>query len=531
MRRWNGWGDDSISTTLSEAMLAYLRDKVGPATAPRDATLEQVLSAVPESRLPAHPLVDTWALRRLRHASGQSFPDWIALRHGTLARFPDGVARPRDAAQVRALLEYAAAAGARVIPHGGGTSVVGHLTPPPGDAPVLTVDMRGMTRLSAIDPTSLTATFAAGASGPEIEEQLRPHGFVLGHYPQSWEYSTLGGWIATRSSGQQSLRYGRIEQLFLGGRVESPRATLELPSFPASGAGPDLRELVLGSEGRLGLITEATVRVSPRPELERFHAVFMPSWERAIKAVRELTQARAPLSMLRLSNARETRTQLVLSGKPRLSAALDRFLRVRGLGATRCMVVFGVTGARDDVGRVRRAAIHALREHGGVAAVGRQIGASWAHHRFRSPYLRNTLWAHGYGVDTCETATTWSRVTPTMEAIEEAAREALATEDERVLAFTHLSHVYPQGSSIYSTFVYRLADGPDATLARWQRLKAAISRAIVDSEATITHQHGVGLDHRDYLPAEKGAEGIAAIQALLRHFDPDGVMNPGKLVP
>ncbi|MGQ9768361.1 MAG: FAD-binding oxidoreductase, partial [Anaerolineae bacterium] len=252
MRRWNGWGDDTVQYPLNEAARRFLTARLGPGTPPRDATFADVVATVPPSRLPDHPLVSADPADRLRHARGQSLPDWVALRTGRIGAFPDGVARPATGEEVRELLDYALQVGAAVIPYGGGTSVVGHVNPLPGDRPVLTVDLARLNRLLRFDGEGNLAAFGAGIVGPELEAQLRARGFTLGHFPQSFEYSTLGGWIATRSSGQQSLGYGRIERLFAGGVLEAPAGTLTLPAFPASAAGPDLRELVLGAEGRLG---------------------------------------------------------------------------------------------------------------------------------------------------------------------------------------------------------------------------------------------------------------------------------------
>ena len=378
----------------------------------------------------------------------------------------------------------------------------------------------------------MLATFGAGVTGPDLEAQLRAHGYTLGHFPQSFEYSTLGGWVVTRSSGQQSLRYGRIEQLFAGGRIETPQGRLEIPTFPASAAGPDLRELVLGSEGRMGILTEATVRISPVPDFEAFHAVFLPDWERAELAVRAIVQARLGLSMLRLSNPVETATMLTLAGHPRQVALLETLLRLRGAGAGKCMLLVGASGAGDNRRQARAALAAALkiaRRHGGVHA-GRGLGERWKKNRFRNVYLRNAAWAHGYAIDTVETALDWPHVTPAMRAIEQAAADALAAEGEQVHAYTHLSHLYAQGASVYTTFIWRLAGSFDADLARWRRLKTAVSAAIVAAGGTISHQHGVGLDHAPWLQAEKGALGMQALRALFRQFDPDGCMNPGKLV-
>lgn len=529
MRRWNGWGDDTITYPLPVQAQRYLEAWVGPGTPPKDATWEEALAAIPPSRLPDHPLISKDAGDRLRHARGQSLPDWVFMRSGRVPIAPDGVAHPTSAEEVRALLRFAADVGVRLIPYGGGTSVVGHINPPPGESPVLTVDMGRMNRLRHLDETSQLATFGAGVAGPDLEAQLRARGFTLGHFPQSFELSTLGGWVATRSSGQQSLKYGRIEQLFAGGRLESPAGTLVMPAFPASAAGPDLREMVLGSEGRLGVLTEVTVRVSPLPEKEAFHAVFFPDWESGLEAVRAIMQARLPLSMLRLSGPAETEMTLALAGHERLIWALEQWLAMRGVGREKCLALMGFSGERGWVCKARRAALALARRHGGVHA-GTTFGRQWQKTRFKTPYLRNTLWEQGFAVDTLETATSWSRIPAMVQAIEDALRGALKETGERVHVFSHLSHPYPHGSSVYTTYIFRLASDPEQTLQRWQALKSAASQAIVAHGGTISHQHGVGEDHKQYLGAEKGELGLRAIQDLCRRLDPQGLMNPGKLV-
>lgn len=529
MRRWNGWGDDTVDTVLPPEGLRYISDRIGPGQPPRDADLAQALAAVPASRLADMPGARAEPEPRLRHARGHSFPDWLAMRHGRMGPFPDAVATPRSHEEAAELLQRAVAAGAAVVPYGGGTSVVGHLQAEAGGRPVLSIDLGLMGRLLELDERARLARFGAGAAGPDLEAQLRAHGYVLGHYPQSFEYSTVGGWVVTRSSGQQSLRYGRIEQLFAGGRLAAPTGDLDLPTVPASSAGPDLRELVLGSEGRMGLLTEAVVRIRPVPEHEAFHAVFFGDWDGAEAAVRAVAQERLPLSMLRLSNVRETATQLELAGHPRMIGALRRYLGLRGLGREPCMLLIGVTGNAREARYGRGAALAIARRHGGVHA-GRAIGKGWARSRFAGPYLRNALWDAGYGVDTAETAVDWPRVKTTMQAMEDAAAAALESFGERGHIFTHLSHVYPQGSSIYSTFVFRVTGDHDEDLARWRRLKEAVSAAVVGQGGTISHQHGVGVDHKPYLAAEKGEAGLDALRAAFDHFDPQGLMNPGKLI-
>jgi len=528
MRRWNGWGDDADHYSLGDDARAFLSERLGPGTAPSDATLEQALQTVPDSRLPAASPFQTDARQRLLHARGQSFPDWIAMRSGRMGPFADGVALPGSHDEAAQALAAARRIGALVVPYGGGTSVVGHLDVPAGDRPVVSISLERMNRLLAVDERSQLATFGAGTPGPQVEAQLRTHGFLLGHFPQSYPYSTLGGWVVTRSSGQQSLRYGRIEQLFAGGRLSTPRGELRVGGVPASAAGPDLREAVLGSEGRLGLLTEVTARVRRLSACEDFNGVFFPDWDSAVEAMRAIVQNDVPLSMLRLSNEVETETQLRLAGHPELIRWLQRYLGMRGIQARQCMLMMGLTGSLAEVRRMRREALAIARRFRGVH-VGKAMGKAWARNRFRGPLLRNALWELGYAADTVETSVNWPKTTPLMRAIEQAAQDALAADNERVHAFTHLSHVYRQGCSIYSTFVYRAAGDADANLERWRRLKTRVSETIVAHGGTISHQHGVGVDHAPYLAAEKGALGMDLIRAMVRELDPEGIMNPGKL--
>jgi alkyldihydroxyacetonephosphate synthase len=530
MRRWNGWGDESHDYTVPTSAGHFLEARIGPTRPLPDATIDDVLRTVPATRLPDHPMVITTERDRLMHARGQSLGDWLRMRSGKFEIFPDGVAYPSSGEQVRAVLDWAAQHNVRVIPYGGGTSVAGHITPLPGDRPVLTVDLSRLNQLSDLDTESHLATIGAGANGPQLESQLRARGYTLGHFPQSFELSTLGGWVVTRSSGQQSLRYGRIEDLFAGGRMETPVGTLDVPPLPASGAGTDIREIVLGSEGRFGILTDVTVRVTPQAPVEQFHTVFFPSWEQGTAAMRVMAQMRVPLSMLRLSNPVETETQLALAGRERVIGLLERFLDRRGAGQGRTMMMMGVTGSADQVRHAKRQAIAIARRYGGVP-IGQVIGKQWQKSRFHLPYIRHGMWERGVAIDTLETATHWSNVTTLMNAIEEALRSAIASDDERVHVFTHLSHVYTSGCSIYTTYLYRCAPDYDETEDRWRRLKAAASEAIVAHGGTISHQHGVGLDHAPYLPAEKGELGMRAIKALAREFDPGLIMNPGKLFP
>jgi alkyldihydroxyacetonephosphate synthase len=287
---------------------------------------------------------------------------------------------------------------------------------------------------------------------------------------------------------------------------------------------------VLGSEGRLGLLTEVAVRVRRIPEREAFHAVFFPDWDAGLTAIRELAQSDVGLSLARLSNEVETETQLALAGHAALIRWLERYLELRGAGVGKVMLLLGASGSSRTVRRALGDARSVCRAHGGVHA-GQRPGAAWVKNRFRSAYLRNSLWEAGYAVDTMETCLEWPRVTAYMRAVEQAARDAFAANQVRVHAYTHLSHVYRQGCSVYSTFVWAAAGDRDRELERWSRFKRSVSETIVRFGGTISHQHGVGSDHAPYLAAEKGAAGMDLLRAMAREFDPDGQLNPGKLIP
>jgi len=530
MRRWNGWGDEDFYKSLSVSARDFLESRLGKGDVPTDMTLDYACAKVPESRLTTKSTtLDTRSESRLRHAHGQSFSDWAALRHGLVGPFPDAVAAPANHEQTREIIDHARRLGAVLVPYGGGTSVVGHLRFVDDDRPVICVDMSRNAQLLALDAQDRIARIGAGAPGPVLEAQLRAKGFVLGHYPQSFEYSTLGGWIVTRSAGQQSRRYGRIEDLLFAARLAAPDGDLAIGGQVASSAGPDLRQLLMGSEGRMGLVTEADVHVRPVASHESFHSVFFSDWASAQIAARQITQAGTPVSMLRVSNAEETDTHLRIAGHESAIAWLRRYLNWRNVGDRPCMMMLGVTA--DSAGQARRIRGDALSIARGAGGrwLGTRLGSVWASNRFAGAYLRNTLWDAGFAVDTMETAVPWSRTQSTMEAMEQAARDALAAANEQALAFSHLSHVYDAGSSLYMTVIWRRGPDYDTDMMRWRALKTAVSQAIVAAGATISHQHGVGIDHAPYLAAEKSHSGLAMIEAVLAEIDPQQMMNPGVL--
>lgn len=525
--RWNGWGKEQAQFELPHGGLDFIAQQIGPGQPLADASKEYALSLIPASRIELqYPLVDLTNEQRLVHARGQSLPDWLAKKSGKLGRYPDAVAFPECNEDVSTILSLAKQQDWVVIPYGGGTSVVGHINTPESPRPVLVLSMARLNRMIKLDEVSQLATFGAGVAGPELEAQLKAHGYTLGHFPQSFEYSTLGGWVATRSSGQQSLRYGRIEQLFAGGKLETPQGTVRLPSVPASAAASDFKQHVMGSEGRLGVITEVDVKVSAIADQESFGLVFFNDWQAGARCVRKLTQQRCGFSMLRLSNAKETQTQLLLTVDPDRRAWLARALSFFNVGDETCMLLYGVTGDRMQCKAMTKQLSRQVKADNGWVAP-KKLARHWAKNRFNSPYLRETLWQQGFVVDTLETCVSWSQLDAMANQIESGLQHSAASFDEKIIAFSHLSHCYNDGATIYTTYIFRPGPSYQSALERWQRLKHSASNIIVDNGGTISHQHGVGRDHAPYLRQEKGELPLAAIKAGFSALDPDRRMNPG----
>jgi len=527
MRRWNGWGDDNTSMDLPESAGAFLQNLIGIGNNLVDAKLEDVIAKVPKTRAPHHKLISIDLEDRVRHATGQSLSDYLSTRSGNIKYFPDGVCYPTNNQEVQEILVLADTFNLDLIPYGGGTSVAGHINIVPSERAVITVDMSRMNKLLELDSDSHIATFGAGTPGPMVEAQLRAKGFTLGHFPQSFELSTIGGWVASRSSGQQSLRYGRIEQMFAGGSIETFNGTLDIPTFPASSAGPDLREIILGSEGRFGIITEVKVRVTKLPEKEKFSVIFFPNWQLATSFCRQAAQEKISLSMLRVSNAIETQTQLKLAGHEKAISHLERYLKIRNCKQEKCMLTFGITGSKKQVKATQSQIKSLIKANKGIST-GTILGKRWALNRFKFPYLRDALWQQGYVVDTLETATDWQNVDDLLNKVESNLTSVVA--GKKVHAFTHLSHVYGQGCSLYTTYVFANEHSYEATFETWQTLKHSTSNTIVNNHGTISHQHGVGKDHAPYLDVEKGPLGIKVIETLCTHFDPNKQLNPGTLL-
>ncbi len=527
-RKLNGWGFEGISFPPPRPMRKWLEERLGPSE--RRTAVDPASIRLPEPRpLPDLPVpFSSDRSDRLLHARGRGFSDLVRLRTGTLPALPDAVVRPEDAADVQEVLRLCSRAGVRVIPWGGGTSVTGAVNTLPDPAPVVVLDLERLSGLVSIDARSGHARVRAGTLGPALEAALTSHRLTLGHFPQSWEMSTLGGWVATRSSGQESLGFGRIEELVAGLELVAPAGRLSLPALPASAAGPDLRQLVLGSEGRFGVITEATVRVWPRPARRAVEAFLLPAWEEGNDAVREMVLAGLPLHMIRLSDPTETEAVLAVGVGGHAWAPLARgWLRLRGAGPTSCLLLCGAAGADREIhwalGETRRL----LKKHKAVS-LGQGPGQRWLADRFRHPYLRDSLLDLGWATDTLETAAPWSALPGLYRAVRLALASTLP--DEEVPVLCHISHLYRDGASLYFTFFFRDPEDPEESIARWASLKRAATSAIVEDGGTLSHHHGIGSWHAPWYPREAGADGVRLLTAAAGELDPQGILNPHVLL-
>lgn len=505
--------------------------------------LEQI--EVPAQRIPAQTLealvacvgsgcLSVAAGDRITHAYGKGYQDLVRLRRGDLARPPDAVAFPSCEEAVSRLLGIAGSEGIAVVPFGGGTSVVGGVEAPAGERPVLCVDLRRMNRLVRVDAHGLAATAEAGILGPALEAGLGAHGLTLGHFPQSFEFSTLGGWIASRSAGYASTGYGKIEAMVVALRVVTPRGIIATRVAPASASGPDLDQLFAGSEGALGIIAQATLRVHPTPEVRDYRAWIFRRFEEGAGAVRAMMREGPIPTTVRLSDGPETEAHMAMRERSpgRLAQAREwaeaRAARALGMAAGgMCLCILGVEGSAAGVAHAWRGLGKVLRRHGAVP-LGSGPARAWYRERFEIPYLRDVLLDAGIMVDTLETAAPWDRLLSLRASIGDTLRDCLTSQGTPPLVLCHLSHAYPTGASLYFTFLARQAPGRE--MEQWRNAKSAATDAIVLGGGTLSHHHGIGTVHQAWMREEHGEDGMQTLRAIKTALDPDGIMNPGKLV-
>ncbi len=552
--RWWGWGDASRSYDLSRrpGFWPFLESKLGP------LPLESVPPVPIESirirrhRVPEGLLDELAALlgservstadeERIAHAYGKGYLDLLRLRRGEVPCPPDAVLFPSTADEIAGILALASRGGVSIIPFGGGTGVVGGVEVIDEGGPTLSLDLGRMNRVVAVDPEAQTVTAEAGVLGPALEFALNAAGLTLGHFPQSFEFSTLGGWIATRSAGHASTGYGKIEEMVVSLILVSPAGTIATREVPASAAGPGLKELLIGSEGTLGVITQATMRTRPLPAASDYRAFLFRSFEEGVAAVRELIQTGPLPATVRLSDEEETEASVAMRERrgeqaSGLGGLLERaglaYLRHRGYEAHKmCAGILGFEGGEGIVAQSWSSASALLRRRGGYP-LGPGPARAWRRDYFELPYLRDLLLDHRIMVDTLETAATWDRLAGLRGAVAGALRGEIGgaegSSEPGGLVACHVSHAYPAGASLYCTYAARQSGGKESE--QWLAAKRAATAAIMAAGGTISHHHGVGSVHREWIGEEHGETGVRVLRAVRAALDPDGIMNPGKVL-
>ena len=518
------WGDASTHPVLPEPALQALR-ALGATPAPEPAAIAEI--RVAPSALPADAAGELVGVvgaeqlssedeARVRHTRGASMSDVLALRAGDGSAAPDAVLTPACHEQVLAVLQICSRHAIAVVPYGGGTSVVGGLeASPDGFAAVVALDLRRLDALHSLDETSRVAVLGAGMRAVVAERLLGERGYTLGHFPQSYEMATIGGYAATRSAGQASAGYGRFDELVVGLTAATPAGTISLTTAPMSADGPDLRQLLLGCEGAFGVITSVAVRVRPAPEARVYEGWRLPSFAAGSEALRALAQEGPLPTVVRLSD--EVETGINLAEPDAAFATAD------GGG---CLLIVGYEGTERRVAATRSLATERLQAAGAVRS-DPAAGDRWRAGRFRGPYLREPALAAGALLETIETATFWSGLAALRASVTEALTQGLAEQGARGVVMCHLSHVYETGASLYFTVIAGALADP---IAQWTELKHAANQAILAGGGAVSHHHGVGRDHREPLAQLLGPVAIEALRAVKRSLDPAGILNPGVLI-
>jgi alkyldihydroxyacetonephosphate synthase len=532
LKHW-GWGRESQQPTagaLAEAA-GQIRERLGFGGEEVEEPLPLHAVELPAPRLePPRSLdriVRSDRYERVSHALGKAYRDVVRGFRGKIDHPPDLVAHPGDEDELEAVLAWCADANAAAIPYGGGTSVVGGVEPRIGGgyAGAVSIDLRRLDRVLEVDETSQAARIQAGAVGPALEDHLRPNGLTLRHFPQSFEYSTLGGWIATRAGGHFATLYTHIDDLVESVRAITPSGAWESRRLPGSGAGPSPDRMLLGSEGILGVITEAWVRVRERPRFKLSCGVAFADFLAGAEAVRELAQSGLNPSNCRLLDPAEA--ALSQAGPP-----------------GEALLVLGFESAHHPVEGPMRVAVEVAREHGGEPGDirgggeggedGDAVGA-WRQAFLAAPYLRDTFVSLGVLIDTFETAITWDRFAEFHATVSETARGAIAEvcgsapdgPGSPILG-CRFTHVYPDGPAPYYTVICPARRGGE--VEQWDEVKAAVSEAVLRAGGTITHHHAIGRDHRPWYDRQRPERFAEALRAAKRAVDPAGILNPGVLV-
>lgn len=479
--------------------------------------------------------VTTDDMSRVIHTYGKSIRDLIRIRNNWIERSPDVVIYPGDEAEVQAIVDAAVAADAVIIPFGGGSNIGGSLEPLPEEKrTIVSLDLGRLRKVLSIDADSGLARIQAGAQGPDLEDQLNKQGWTIGHFPDSFTHSTVGGWVATRSSGMQSDKYGDIADICRGLRVVRPGGTLVLRPLPSTSSGPSVREMILGSEGRLGVITEVTVQVHRTPEKRDVYAYFFPNWKAGIAAMQAINESDAEPSITRISDSRETGFSLATSKESKgvskflAGTVLPNLMKSKGWNLDDiCLSFIGYEGGEAHAKRQKSLVDAIVKKHGGMG-VGKGPGILYDQKKFDTPYLRDFLLDMGAAGDVSETAAPWSKLIAVHENVYKAANKAYDEIGIKGWIMSHMSHSYHSGACLYFTFAFVFDKDP---IGEYNTVKNAIQQAFIDSDATISHHHGVGVEHSPWLEEDISSEGVKIMAGLFSSADAGSNFNPGKILP
>ena len=474
------------------------------------------------------------AKERVIHAYGKGFRDLFRLRRGEIAGAPDLIIYPESERDVCLTIRAASERNVTIIPFGGGSNIAGCLERMESARMCVSLDLRRMRRVLAVDRKSCTARIEAGIFGPDLEQQLAEHGVTLGHFPDSFLHSTLGGWIATRSAGMQSDKYGKIEDMVIALRMVTPEGMLETRTVPKSANGIDVNHLSIGSEGTFGVITEATMRVHLRPESRVVRGYLIPEFEDGIEAIHQCVQQECAPAMVRLNDPEKTALSLAFrppaSGFSKIASSLFKsYLRVKGVALPRvCLLLTAFEGNRADVMRMKQK-VESIYRRADAISLGAQSGKSFEATKYDFPYIRDFLLDREVTADVSETSTVWSNIFPLYKGTMAALTTSIRESGVPPFAGCHISHTYQCGASIYFTFAFK--QEPRREIEQYLRVKRATQQSFIDHGATLSHHHAVGTEHLPWLAADISPLGVRAVAAIKRGFDPGNIMNPGRLQP
>ena len=478
--------------------------------------------------------VTTEKMERVVHAYGKSLRDLVRIRANQIERTPDVVVYPDNEAEIQQIVDAAVKANAVIIPFGGGSNIGGSLEPLRTEKRVvISLDMGRMNQVLEIDSDAGLARIEAGALGPDLEEQLAARGWTIGHFPDSFTHSTLGGWIATRSSGMQSDKYGDIADITRGLRLVRPGGTVVIRPIPSASNGPSVREMILGSEGRLGIVTEAWVQVHRIPAKRDVYAYFFPNFDTGLKAMQEIAESDAAPTITRVSDNMETRFSLATSKESHgvtkfvSGTVLPQIFKSKGWNLDEiCLSFIGYEGSERHAKLQKKLVDQIVKKHNGMG-VGKGPGILYDQKKFDTPYIRDFLLDRGAAGDVSESAAPWSKLKPLHDGVVKAAYDAFDKIGRQGVIISHLSHSYHSGACLYFTFGFVF--GPDA-LGDYDIVKSAIQQAFIEQGGSISHHHGVGLEHAPWLEDDISASGMAVMQGLFDSVDPKGNFNPGKII-